>query len=405
MQHLAQPFDVFSPAFDADPYPAYRRLREDHPLLWHEPTASYVISRYEDVRTAFTDPRFTSDNYRWQLEPVHGRTILQMDGREHAVTRALVAPAFRGTALKEHVIPLIEKNAVALIDGFRGTGHADLVAQFAVHFPLNVIADLLGLAPADRPALHRWYTSIVAFLGNFAQDPQVAADGLRTRAEFSAYLLPLISQRRQNPCSDLISALCKAEVDGTHLTDDDIRAFCSLLVTGGGEPPQKALSQLLLNLLTHPDQLAAVREDRSLIGHAIAETLRFGSPVQMITRQTSDEVKLSGGTVPQGATVTCLIGSANRDERRFSSPDRFDIFREDLSPANAFSAAAKHMSFALGRHFCVGALLAEAELSAALHHLLDSLPDMACAAGFTGVEVGVFTRGPVTLPVTFTATA
>lgn len=135
MQHLAQPFDVFSPAFDADPYPAYRRLREDHPLLWHEPTASYVISRYEDVRTAFTDPRFTSDNYRWQLEPVHGRTILQMDGREHAVTRALVAPAFRGTALKEHVIPLIEKNAVALIDGFRGTGHADLVAQFAVHFP------------------------------------------------------------------------------------------------------------------------------------------------------------------------------------------------------------------------------------------------------------------------------
>ncbi|WP_374936842.1 cytochrome P450 [Streptomyces sp. Ru73] len=386
----------------ADPYAAYRVLRDDFPLLHHEPTQSYIVSRYEDVERAFKDPVFTTENYDWQLEPVHGRTILQMSGREHSVRRALVAPAFRGVPLQETFQPVIERNARELIDGFRKDGRADLVAQFATRFPINVIVDMLGLDRADHDRFHRWYTAIIGFLGNLSQDPDVAAAGLRTQEEFAAYMLPIIRERRANPGDDLLSTLCTAEIDGTAMSDEDIKAFCSLLLAAGGETTDKAIAGVLHNLLRHPEQLAAVREDRSLIERAFAETLRYTPPVHMIMRQPAEDVEIGGGRVPAGATVTCLIGAAGRDERRYAEPDRFNIFRDDLKTTTAFSAAADHLAFALGRHFCVGALLAKAEVETGIGQLLDALPDAAIEAGAAPREQGVFTRGLDALPVTFT---
>ncbi|MFG2224596.1 cytochrome P450 [Streptomyces sp. NPDC048644] len=380
-------------------------MRDDFPLIHHEATGSYIVSRYEDVERAFKDPVFTTDNYDWQLEPVHGRTILQMSGREHAVRRALVAPAFRGRPLEESFLPVIERNARELVDGFRESGSADLVDRFATRFPVNVIADMLGLDRADHDRIHRWYTAIMGFLGNLSQDPEVADAGLRTRDEFAAYLLPLIRERRAHPGDDLLSTLCAAEIDGTRMSDEDIKAFCSLLLTAGGETTDKALSGIVHNLLRHPEQLAAVRADRSLIARAFAETLRYTPPVHMIMRQVSEDVTIGGGQVPAGATVTCLIGAAGRDERRYADPDTFDIHRTDLSATTAFSAAADHLSFALGRHFCVGALLAKAEVETGIGLLLDALPDLALADGAAPREQGVFTRGLDSLPVTFTPTA
>ncbi|MCB5908665.1 cytochrome P450 [Streptomyces pinistramenti] len=380
-------------------------MRDEFPLIHHEATGSYLVSRYEDVERAFKDPVFTTDNYDWQLEPVHGRTILQMSGREHAVRRALVAPAFRGRTLEESFLPVIERNARELVDAFRESGSVDLVDRFATRFPVNVIADMLGLDRADHDRIHRWYTAIMGFLGNLSQDPEVADAGLRTRDEFAAYLLPLIRERRAHPGDDLLSTLCAAEIDGTRMTDEDIKAFCSLLLTAGGETTDKALSGIVHNLLRHPEQLAAVRADRSLIARAFAETLRYTPPVQMIMRQVSEDVTLGGGLVPAGSTVTCLIGAAGRDERRYADPDTFDIHRTDLSATTAFSAAADHLSFALGRHFCVGALLAKAEVETGIGLLLDALPDLALADGAAPREQGVFTRGLEALPVTFRATS
>src|SRR6478609_1359715 len=140
-------------------------MRERAPLIHHEPTGSYLVSRYEDVERVFKDraQEFTTDNYAWQLEPVHGKTILQLSGREHAVRRALVAPAFRGSDLERKFLPVIERNSRELIDGFRHTGSADLVADYATRFPVNVIADMLGLDKADHPRFHRWYTAVIAF--------------------------------------------------------------------------------------------------------------------------------------------------------------------------------------------------------------------------------------------------
>ncbi|MFJ3526931.1 MULTISPECIES: cytochrome P450 [unclassified Streptomyces] len=399
--------DILSPAFAADPYGAYRIMRDRAPLIRHEATNSYIVSRYEDVERVFKDKagEFTTDNYDWQIEPVHGRTILQLSGREHAVRRALVAPAFRGTDLQEKFLPVIERNARELIDAFRHTGEADLVGAFATRLPVLVIADMLGLDKADHDRFHGWYTSVIAFLGNLAGDPDVAAAGERTRREFAEYMIPVIQQRRAAPGDDLLSALCAAEVDGVRMSDEDIKAFCSLLLAAGGETTDKAIASVFANLLTHPEQLAAVRQDRGLIDRAFVETLRFTPPVHMIMRQAATDVELGGGLVPAGSTVTCLIGAANRDASRYRDPDRFDIFRTDLTGTTAFSAAADHLAFALGRHFCVGALLARAEVETGVNQLLDAMPDVRLADGFTPSEQGVFTRGPWSLPVRFTPVA
>jgi pulcherriminic acid synthase len=297
---------------------------------------------------------------------------------------------------------VIERNARELIEAFAADGSADLVAQFATWFPINVIVDMLGLPREDHARFHGWYTSIIGFLSNLTQDPEVAAAGLRTREELAAYMIPIIQERRENPGDDLLSALCTAEIDGTSMSDEDIKAFVSLLLAAGGETTDKAIAGVFRNLLANPDQLAAVQADRELIPAAFAETLRFTPPVHMIMRQPSADVELSGGTVAAGKTVTCLIGAANRDTERYTDADRFDVFRADLTTANAFSAAADHLAFALGRHFCVGALLAKAEIEVGVNQLLDALPDLALAEGETAEEQGLFTRGPASLRVTFT---
>jgi len=399
-----QPPDILSEEFARDPYAAYRVLRDEFPLVWHPGMQTYVVSRYEDVRKAFKDPVFGSENYDWQLEPVHGRTILQMEGREHATHRALVAPAFRGRDLETKFLPVIRENSRILIDAFRADGRVDLVDQYATRFPINVIVDMLALPRADHERFHGWYTSIMAFLSNLTQDPEVVTEGLRTKAEFEAYMVPVIQERRRHPGEDLLSTLCRAEIDGVAMTDEEIKAFCSLLLTAGGETTDKAVASVFTNLVAHPEQMDAVRADRSLVATAFAEALRHSPPVHMIMRQPKEDVEFSGGTVEVGSTVTCLIGAANRDDRRFADPDTFDLTRADLDDGRAFSAAANHLAFCLGRHFCVGAMLAKTEVETGTNDLLDAMADIRFADGARPAEHGVFTRAPRELRLEFTPT-
>lgn len=396
--------DILSTTFSDDPYAAYEIMREEFPLYWHEGTQSYVISRYDDVERAFKDPRFTTDNYKWQLEPVHGKTILQMDGREHSTHRALVTPAFRGRDLAEKFVPVIERISRALIDGFRHDGRVDLANQYAAHYPIDVIVEMLNLDTADHERFRNWYISIIAFLSNLSQDPEVNARGARTKVEFEQYMLPLIQDRRANPGDDLLSTLCTAEIDGARMTDEEIKAFCSLLLTAGGETTDKAITLMFKNLVANPEQLDAVRQDRTLIDAAFAETLRVNPPVHMLMRQPSEDVELSGGVVEAGKTVTCLIGAANRDPRKYENPDVFDIRRADLDVGRAFTAGANHTAFALGRHFCVGAMLSRAEVGIGTNMLLDAMADIRFTPGFEPVDQGVFLRAPEELWLDFTPT-
>lgn len=392
--------DILSPEFEADPNALMAIMREEHPIFFFDAMQSWVLSRYDDVERAFKDKAFTSDNYSWQLEPVHGRTILQMEGREHSVHRNLIQPAFRGSELTEKFVPVIAGNARDLIDPWRTSGKVDLVREFTIRFPINVIVDMLGLDKSDHERFQAWYHSIMAFLGNLSADEQVTADGLRTRDELEAYMLPIIAERRTHPGADLLSTLCTAAIDGEQMTDAEIKAFVSLLLVAGGETTDKALANMFFNLIANPDQLHAVRDDRSLIDAAFAETLRHSPPVQMIMRQPAEDVDFDGTVIPAGSTVTCLIAAANRDPRKYDDPDRFDIHRSDLAVSKAFSGAANHTGFCLGRHFCVGAMLAKTEVEIAANQLLDAMEDIAFV-GDSPTPTGVFTRAPASMPLTF----
>lgn len=404
--------DILSPEFALDPYPIYAELRDDYPIHYHAGMESYVLARYADCADAFKNPAFTSDNYAWQLEPVHGKTILQMEGTEHSRHRALLNPFFRGKGLDRfmgvihhNAAELIEafagKSAAELIDGFAVEDEVDLVERFTTRFPINVIVDMLGLPKSDHDKFHRWYSSIMGFLSNLTQDPDVTAAGLQTKEDLQEYILPIIKDRRDNPGDDLLSRLCQAEVDGHQMSDLEIKAFVSLLLTAGGETTDKAVASAMKNLLENPEQMREVREDRSLVLNVIAETLRYSPPVHMIMRQPREDVTIHDTTIPAGSTVIVLLGAANRDERQYRAPDVFDIHREDLDVDKAFSAAANHLAFILGRHFCVGSLLAKSEMEIAINLLLDRFPDIQLASGHTPGEVGVFTRAPDELRVTF----
>lgn len=394
--------DLLSAEFNIDPSPLFEEMRERHPVYFHEPMNSWVISRYDDVRRAFTDTKvFTSENYAWQLEPVHGRTILQMDGQQHSVHRSLITPAFRGGELATKFAPIIAQNSASLIERFRDDGRVDLVDQFTIRFPINVIVDMLGLEKSDHEKFQQWYHSIMAFLSNLSGDEDVTARGLATKDELQDYLLPIIAARRDNLGDDLLSTLCTAEIDGERMTDVDIKAFVSLLLVAGGETTDKAMANMFLRLVENPEQLDAVRHDRTLIANAFAETLRHSPPVQMIMRQPSEDVELHGVTIPAGSTVTCMIAAANRDPRQYEDPDRFDIMRPDLDVGRAFTGGANHVSFALGRHFCVGAVLSKTEVEIGTGQLLDAMGDLAFD-GAAPAPHGVFTRAPQSLPLTFT---
>ncbi|MFD4254432.1 cytochrome P450 [Amycolatopsis thermoflava] len=405
--------DILSPEFAQDPYRFYRVLRDEYPVLYHEATNSYLISRFADCAEAFRSPDFSSRNYEWQLEPIHGRTILQMQGTEHSRHRALLNPFFRGKGL-ERFMPVIMDNATrliddvvrragqSLVDGISTAGRADLVEDFSTWFPINVMVDMLGLPKSDHSRFHKWYESIMAHLNNLAGDPAVTARAAETRQELRDYMLPIIAQRRHGDGEDLLTRLCQAEVEGHRMSDEEIKAFVSLLLVAGGETTDKATATMIRNLVDNPDQLEAVRADRSLADNVIAETLRHSGPVHMIMRQTESDVELHGTTIPAGSTCIMMLSAANRDERQFRDPDRFDIFRDDLDVAKAFSGAANHVQFILGRHFCVGSLLAQREMQTALNLVLDQLHDLRYQEGFVPRERGLYTRSVPELLVEFT---
>ncbi|PRH80660.1 cytochrome P450 [Streptomyces solincola] len=382
-----------------DPFTAYRRLREEHPVAEH-PRLGWLVSRHRDVVQVLTDPAFSTHAYARHLEPVLGRTILQMEGQEHADHRRVISGALRGRTLHAELEPRIAEAAHSLVARFSGDGRTDLVESFCRLLPVRVILGVLGLPQAEHRRFQRWYSTFGPFMAGH-DDPEVAAAGLRARDEMRAYFDGVIAERRAHPGTDLVSRMCAARVDGAPLSADVVRNFCALLLSAGAETTDKALSSLVSLLLDHPDQLDAVRADRSLIPAALAETLRHSPPTHMVFREAEQDVVLSGVTVPAGAQVVCLLGAAGRDPERYAEPDRFDVARGDLDPDRAFGAGAGHVALGLGRHFCVGAALAKAEVEIGLSALLDALPDLRYADGFSLRRAGVLAHAPTRLLVEF----
>lgn len=388
-------------AFEVDPYPLYERLRETMPIAYDEPTDTWLLSRYEDVRVALTDPRFSNDNYNWQIGPMLGRTIVSMDGREHAAHRALLTPEFRGRAMAalQNAITDVTRNLVVRL---RGRRRADLVAEFTSALPVQVMAGALGL-PADTPEqvarLKRWCRIGFSYMGNYRQDPSLLTHGLTNRDDFFAYVQPHIEARRADPRDDLISAMLDSRVDGEPLPEEYIRGCCAILMTAGSETSHGGLANLIVNVLDVPGLFDAVRADPAVVDAALTETLRRDPPLQLVLRQTHEQVDLPSGRVPAGATVACLIGSANRDPRRFPDPDAFDLQRASGRLDREYGGAADQIAFGAGRHFCLGSHLARAELTTGLRLLIAEYPDLRWAPGFTPTAYGFPNRWPNRLEV------
>jgi len=321
----------------------------------------YTAASYEAVFEVLRDgKRFSSAGYAEVMEPVLGRTILQMDEPEHHAYRSLLSQVFRRSAMDgwEHdvVRPIVD---AAVADIAAGGNTADLVRQLTFPFPIRVMAGLLAL-PEDR--LGEFHRLAVELIG---VEVDVERAG-KASAELADLLRPVVDARRADPGDDLVSVLVRADHEGQRLTDEEILSFCRLLLPAGAETTYRSASNLLVGLLIHPDQLDAVRDDRGLIPQAIDEGLRWEPPLLTIFRLATEDTEVCGVPIPAGSGVVINLGSANHDERRWDRPDEFDVLRPP-QPS---------LSFASGPHTCLGMHLARMETRVMLETLFDRLPDL-----------------------------
>jgi cytochrome P450 len=396
----ADEFGMFDDAVagDArDPYPELAQARRDTPvqvldasLMPHDDAHPvYFLYRYDDIVTVLRDGETFSSAHIIDMimGPVMGEHImLGMDDPQHRRYRALVATAFRQKVLATWETELVAKVAHTLVDRFVDRGHAELVREFTFPYPTQVIAGLLGLPREDYRQFQRWSISILSFLSK----PE---DAIKASQEVKGYIAGILAERRRVPSEDLISDLAQAQLEGEHLTDEEIFSFIRLLLPAGVETTYRATGNMLFSLLSHPRQLDAVRHDRSLISQTIEESLRIETPLLNITRLATKDTEISGVAIEAGSTVMLMLAAANREEDRHVQPDTFDIFRKDPKP---------HVSFGHGPHMCLGVHLARLEMRIALEVLLDRLPDLRLDPTGDDPHIrGQVFRSPTTLPVLF----
>ena len=393
--------DIFSPEFAQDPYPFYRTMRDEFPLYLHPGANAYILSRYEDVHEALTNAEFTTRSYAAQIEPLLGVILVQLDGREHARQRRLLAAPFRADRFQAAFGPAIAKLTDQLVEGFAERGEVELVSEFITPFAVSALATVVGLPQSDLGLFRAWYTALLRFGVNLIGDKEVTRAGFAARDELTAYLGPLVEQSRRSAVPGLLSMLASAEIEGERLTDDEIVHFAMLMIFAGGETVEKTLATSVRNLVAHPAQLTALQADWTLFDRALAESLRFTAPTHMVPRRTRSAVPVSGGTIPAEAEVICFLGSANRDERRFADPAKFNILRTDLDSESAFHSAADHAAFGMGRHFCLGAMMAKIEVATAVERLLGSVEQVRFTDGEPPADEGLFLRGPAALSLSF----
>ena len=370
-----------------DPYAVYSRLRREQPVLLVQGILGddYLVTRYDDVRTILTDPeRFSSRANARGIGLVMGRTILEMEGKEHVRHRNLIAPFLGPSALRGGLEARIERIAHELIDQFATDGRADLVAQFTFTFPLRVICHVIGVPVDDYAAFHGWARDLLSV----GDDPP---RGFAAAAHIVEYLQPILEQRKREPQGDLLSKLVHAEIEGQRLSDEEVLSFLRLLLPAGAETTYRLIGSMLFALLTHPEALDAVRADRAALDLAMDETLRWESPVQYVSRETTRPLTLSSIEVPARALLSVALGSANRDEEHYPDPDRFDLHRRPDD----------HLAFGYGQHFCAGSPLARAEARIAIGALLDRLPNLRPDLSQESAIVGLAFRSPDRLPVRF----
>jgi cytochrome P450 len=393
-QAETDPFEFFDRAMGADtvrdPYPEWAAELAKAPVrrmdLGPNTPEVWEVLSHKAVSAVLRNGRvFSSSIYAAAMGVVMGPTILVMDEPEHSRYRGLVQSAFSNQSLAHWDRDVIRPVIDGFIDRFEARGRADLVRELTFPFPVQVIAGMLGLPAEDLPRFHRWTVELIC----------VSLDwelGIAASKKLAEYLTPIIASRRVDPGEDLISLLAHAEIDGHRLDDEHILGFVRLLLPAGAETTYRSSSNLLFGLLTNPDQLDAVRADRSLIAQAMEEGLRWEAPLTSIGRCCTEDTEVEGVAIPAGANLAVNLGAANRDRSRYDDPEVFDIFRP----------AKQHMAFAFGPHRCLGMNLARLETELLFERLFDRLPNLRLDPSAEDIHItGRGFRSPRSLPVLF----
>jgi cytochrome P450 len=385
-----------APEIRDNPYPVFAELRRNAPVCQVEPGGLWAVSRYEDVvHVLKTHQSFSSEGLRLTTEPAWlGRSnplndsILFMDPPKHGRLRALVSRAFTPAALAR-LEPALRAQAEELVTGLLNRRSVDFVENFAMPVPASVIGSLLGMDPSLHSRFKSWANDIVAIGGTAPDNLPMQEQCRRTVEEMVTYLQQVLDSRRTALREDMLSELIQARIDGESLTNEELLGFLVLLLLAGLETTANLLSHSARMLAAHPDMMARLRADPSLIPRFIEEVLRYEPPVQASLRVCTEDVVLGGVHLPRGSAVLALQGSATHDERHFPDPERFDIDRE--GPQN--------LPFGHGIHFCLGAPLARLEARVALEVLLARVGRMELRTERIDWAPSLTIRGVRTLPV------
>jgi cytochrome P450 len=377
-------FDPMSAHQRECPFDVYRKAREQMPVFYSERFDLWVVTLYDDVVRVLKDPATFSSAESLSVDTIVAPevqavldtgfpatpTLVTADPPVHTRFRELVGKAFTSRRVAQ-LEPRMFDIANRLVDAFVQRGSADIVRQFAYPFPMEVIAEILGLPVSDMNSFKRWSDDMSARFGLLPLGRQIEC--AQSEVEFQHYFAARLEERRHCPQQDFLTDLLNARVHGERPLDMlELLSILKQLLIGGNETSTNLISGAMLLLMTNADQLEVVLNDRTRIANVVEEVLRLDSPVQGLFRTTTREVELGGVRLPKGAHLELLYGSANRDEKRFHDADRFDIRRNDSS---------NHMAFGFGIHFCIGAQLARYEGRIALETLLDRLPHLRMARG------------------------
>ena len=391
----------FTPDGRADPYPRYTQIR-DRSRVHRSLLGFVVVNRYADCLFVLRDPRLGKGNGFNAINEVSAevaeaaaylrsrpRSLLEMDPPDHTRLRTLVSKAFTPRTveqLRPHVIRLVDDT----LDRFDTSPGAetDIVSELAVPLPVTVIGELLGIPEADRPLFTPWVRAATALLEMQVEAPALVAAAAANR-QMEEYFVELLRERRAQPGEDLLSELLAVEDGGDALAEDELIETAILLFGAGFETTSNLIGNGLLALLTHPEELARLRADRSLMRTAIEELLRYDSPVQVDGRMAFEDVEIDGCRVEAGSQLVTLIGAANHDPSHFADPDRLDIARDEGPP----------LSFGSGIHYCLGAALARLEGQVVFDRLLDRFSRIELATDAVARRSSLTLRGLAALPV------
>jgi cytochrome P450 len=351
---------------ETDPYPIYARLRDDEPVAWVPAVELWLVTRFEDVQHVDQTPDvFTAETDPSTLNRTMGKNMLGSEGPDQERIRRVVEAPFRPREVEARTGDMIPRLAHRLIDGFAARGKADLFKELAEPMSIQSLRFMLGLDEVPWEDLSRWNAGIMVGLANFEGDTEKQAVADKASGELGDAIDSILDRLEREPDGSVLSAML--HVDGDDLmSPDEIVANTKLMLSGGLQEPRDLIGLTIWALLAHPGAFDEIRADRSLVRPAIEETLRCYAPVGTSTRQTTRDTTLAGVDLPAGALIGAVLASANRDPRRFTDPDVFDIHRKE----------GAHLAFATGNHFCLGAWLGRYQTRATLDAVLDRLPGL-----------------------------